>query len=472
MIVVGIGYSVIHGFNWGIDFKGGLSQNLQIAPVAFSVANTSDKSIDFVINKDDISISIKGDKAGPPLPRSKYQTLAEFAAAIESTRDLKLTFAPGQDFSPSSILPVKVTLDPGKSVIVNHGLPKETTPQVSIDDMRDVLSAETIKLSIKEIGDPDNQESLFTAMTTKLSVQQINELIDQEFIVRVGPTAFNKTGITKSQDDFFAQISKIIINSLEKKYGNNNVIEWQNESLSEQLAQTFLAGSVIAIVVAMILIIIYVTIRFRFDYAVASIIALIHDTLSTIGFIGLFHVEINTAVVAALLTIIGYSMNDTIVIFDRIRENEKLLKGKELGTIMDISITQTLSRSIYTHVTTFMAMLPIFILGTGPVKDFSFCMLFGIIVGAYSSVCNASPIVLLWEKALARRRRAKGIEPTAKAPDIEMKVTATDYTGEKQVLETTPGTPATAPELFSTGTGPVTRTQRVLEKKKKKKHRF
>ena len=150
-----------------------------------------------------------------------------------------------------------------------------------------------------------------------------------------------------------------------------------------------------AMVLAIIGILIYVSFRFEWRFAVASVMALLHDVTIAMGMIVLFGIEVNLDILAALLTILGYSLNDTIIVFDRIREGIKTIKDPDLGTIIDESVTRTLSRTTLTSLTTFFVVLSLFLFGGEIIKGFSFTLLVGIVVGTYSSIFVASP-VLMW----------------------------------------------------------------------------
>ena len=156
-------------------------------------------------------------------------------------------------------------------------------------------------------------------------------------------------------------------------------------------------------------ILIYVSLRFRFRYATAAVIALIHDVSITVGIFSIFNREISLTIVAALLTIIGYSINDTIVIFDRIREGTKTLRSLPLAQQIDVSINQTLSRTLLTSFTTFITVFALFVLGGDVIRDFALAMMIGVVVGTYSSIFVASPIVYDWEMFSERRKRKKHI---------------------------------------------------------------
>ncbi len=160
---------------------------------------------------------------------------------------------------------------------------------------------------------------------------------------------------------------------------------------------------------------IYIAFRFEWIYGLGAVIAVFHDTIITIGLFSIFKEEISMTVIAALLTLVGYSMNDTIVIFDRIRENLKISRREPLEQVMNRSVNQTLSRTIMTSGLTFLTVIALFIFGGPVLHGFSFALLCGIIVGTYSSVFIASPIVLFWHNYTDQRRRtAPAVAPAAR----------------------------------------------------------
>lgn len=158
-----------------------------------------------------------------------------------------------------------------------------------------------------------------------------------------------------------------------------------------------------AVFMAMIFIIFYVWYRFQFKWGVAAVIALAHDTLITVGFLALIRLDVSLTIIAAILTIVGYSINDTIVVFDRIREDRRLRKGKTLAETVNISINEVLSRTVITSMTTFMAAFTIFIISGGILSSFALTLMIGIIVGTYSSIFVASPILVDWHAKLKKK---------------------------------------------------------------------
>ncbi len=170
--------------------------------------------------------------------------------------------------------------------------------------------------------------------------------------------------------------------------------------------------AVLAVLYALGGMLVYIAFRFEWIYGLAAVIAVFHDTLITIGLFSLFNKEITLTVVAALLTLVGYSMNDTIVTFDRIRENLKLLRREELEPLINKSVNQTLSRTVLTSGLTLLTALALFLFGGQVLNGFAFALVCGIIVGTYSSVFIASPILIFWNNFLeGRKRSARGGGP-------------------------------------------------------------
>jgi preprotein translocase subunit SecF len=137
---------------------------------------------------------------------------------------------------------------------------------------------------------------------------------------------------------------------------------------------------------------------------VAAVLAVLHDTIITVGLFSLFNMEISLTVVAALLTLVGYSMNDTIVVFDRIRENLRVMRREGLSAVINLSVNQTLSRTLLTSGLTFLTAMSLFVFGGPVLKGFSFALVVGIIVGTYSSIFIASPILVFWQDFVEKRK--------------------------------------------------------------------
>ena len=185
---------------------------------------------------------------------------------------------------------------------------------------------------------------------------------------------------------------KIIKENVKNKLQGN--IDFRRvENVGPKVSKELLESGLLAISLALAAMLFYIWVRFEWQFSIGSIIAIFHDVLVTIGLFSLLSLEINLSIVAAVLTIVGYSMNDTVVIYDRIRENLIKYSSLKIGEISNKSINETLSRTVITSTTTLLALISIFILGGEILKGFSLAMIIGVIIGTYSSIFVASPIL-------------------------------------------------------------------------------
>ncbi|MCH7768605.1 MAG: protein translocase subunit SecF [Nitrospinae bacterium] len=196
-----------------------------------------------------------------------------------------------------------------------------------------------------------------------------------------------------------------IIKALEVVYGQGKIELRRTEVVGPQVGAALRKQAALAMAYALIGILIYITIRFEFRFAVAAILALVHDVLITLGAFAVTNKELSLPVIAAFLTIVGYSLNDTIVVFDRIRENLKLFRRESYEAVFNRSINETLSRTILTSFTTMLVVLALFFLGGEVIHDFAFALLVGIVVGTYSSIFVASPILVFWQRLMPSKKR-------------------------------------------------------------------
>jgi len=241
-----------------------------------------------------------------------------------------------------------------------------TDPNITIGEVRDVLIGTGYGNNVQKIDDP--VKNLFILKT--LARERDNDKIIAD-----------------------------ITDALYKKFGRDTIIIEKADIVGPRISKYLLRSSYIIGIVALVLILLYTTFRFKFRFGVAAIIALIHDVLVVLSFISFFGKEMDTFILAAVLTIIGYSLNDTIVVFDRARENLKSSKAYEdyTGTV-NRSINQSLSRTVITSVTTLLTVLSLFIFGGNTMKDFAFALIVGIIAGTYSSMFIASAFVVDWHR--------------------------------------------------------------------------
>jgi preprotein translocase subunit SecF len=181
--------------------------------------------------------------------------------------------------------------------------------------------------------------------------------------------------------------------NLDKSFGNNFDFR-RVENVGPKVSSELLRSGIIAISVALVLMLIYIWIRFEWQFSLGAILALFHDVIVTLGLFSLLGLEINLSIIAAVLTIVGYSMNDTVVIFDRVRENLRKYSDIKIFELTNISINETLSRTLITSITTLLALLSIFFFGGEVLKGFSLAMIFGVLFGTYSSIYIANTVLV------------------------------------------------------------------------------
>lgn len=251
-----------------------------------------------------------------------------------------------------------------------------------------------------------------------MSVQQFGEE-NREFLVRAQKADSGHQGLASRLKDL-----------LEQKYGADSVTVERVEMVGPQVGKDLQKKGLNALFWAMLAILAYITLRFEFRFAVGSVVALLHDVLITFGAFSLFNKEIDLPVIAAFLAIVGYSLNDTIIVYDRIRENMATYNKEPFTFIVNRSINETLSRTVLTSGTTLVVILALFLFGGNVINSFSFALLIGVIIGTYSSIFVASPLLVFWEEYWGKRQGKKAPgqiaaqflkrekkEPAAKAPE-------------------------------------------------------
>ncbi len=242
----------------------------------------------------------------------------------------------------------------------------------------DFAGGAKMQVKFKESISAEELRSMFTEKD--LGNPEIKSSGENEYMITI-----NANEIENSDDLLKEALTGLNYSILQiDKVGPKMGYEMRNNSLQ-------------AIGIALLLILIYITIRFEFKFAIGAVIALLHDVLVTLAFFSFFQWEFSLPVLAAFMTIVGYSLNDTIVVYDRIRENIKIHKGKPLKEVINLSVNQSLSRTIITSLTTFVVVLILAIFGGQVLFGFSIAMVVGVIVGTYSSMFVAAPILIAWE---------------------------------------------------------------------------
>jgi preprotein translocase subunit SecF len=229
----------------------------------------------------------------------------------------------------------------------------------------------------------------------KISVSSLRENLNQMNLGDVSVKNFGneKDFLIKFEINDNKKVIEEIKVNLDKSFGNNFNFR-RVENVGPKVSAELLRSGVIAITVALALMLIYIWIRFEWQFSLGAILALFHDVIVTLGLFSLLGLEINLSIIAAVLTIVGYSMNDTVVIFDRVRENLRKYSDIKIFELTNISINETLSRTLITSITTLLALLSIFFFGGEILKGFSLAMIFGVVFGTYSSIYIANTVLV------------------------------------------------------------------------------
>jgi preprotein translocase SecF subunit len=236
------------------------------------------------------------------------------------------------------------------------------------------IRSESIKVEISEI-----RQSLLKMNLGDVTVKKFGK--EDDFLVKIEANNAN-------DEDFIKKINNQLTSDL------GSVINFRRvENVGPKVSRELFKDGILAISLSLAAMLIYIWIRFEWQFSLGAIVALIHDVIITIGIFSFLSYEINLSIVAAILTIVGYSMNDTVVIFDRIRENLRKYSKISISEISNISTNETLSRTLITSITTLLALFSIYIFGGAILKGFSFAMIIGVIVGTYSSIFVAAPVL-------------------------------------------------------------------------------
>lgn len=351
LLVIGIVCFCLFGFNKGIDFESGLSERIQIAPVGFTATYTGDKDLTLSVSRNTLVLTVRSSEGveTKTFDSITYPTVNDLVKELNKTEGVNAKVVNGD-------LPVKLLVSGfGFPAALNEEVTKvnfaSSTKDVSIEDIREALKGRNV------------------------NVQTVGAVSDGIFSLKVNT----------EEGDTQEKMEKDIAAMLSQSFGAENVVVLQSDFVGPRFSSTLITTSVKAIAIAVLLILAYIWIRFRFAYALSSVLALVHDVLMMLSFIVVFKLEVSSITIAAVLTIIGYSLNNTIVIFDRVRENVKLYKGMKIDKIIDMSVTQSMTRTIITSLTTLFAVVPLSIFSTGSIQLFALNLVWGVVIGTYSS---------------------------------------------------------------------------------------
>lgn len=367
VIIAGIVGFVTKGINFGIDFKPGLIEEVRVAPPVAEItySGSANATVDISTVKLDVVISGIGDENNTYTYNfADYTNVQALADAMN-----------GQ---------IK-----GINVKVRNG-GFDTTKMFLNSNVSNKLSSDVLFVYPSGTSDitTDDVRNAFASLPSA-SVKQLGEGADASYQVRIGVSETDK------QADILSSINQKLYDA----FGKENVAVVKTDFIGSTSSKSNTIKGIIMFVCTMILIWAYAAIRFHWDFALGSIIALLHDTLIMFTFITWSQIEFSTTVLAAVLTIVGYSINATVVILDRIRYNIKYMpEAKNFKDILNAALNSTFTRSVLTTVTTLFAVVSLYVFTTGSIKDFALSMIVGLISGMYSSIFISSGFILLFRK--------------------------------------------------------------------------
>jgi preprotein translocase subunit SecF len=300
---------------------------------------------------------------------------------------------------------------------------------------------------------------------SKVNLSHAQVLIggNDEIIIRTPPVQNDEAAIQQERA-VRQQIDNLFAAS------NGPITPLGRESVGPIVGSQLRASALHALILGCFLILLYITIRYEFRFAVAAVIALVHDVLILTGIMALLRLELDSSFVAVVLTVVGFSVHDTIVIFDRIRENMKLHRRSNFADTVNASLLQTMARSIYTVMTTLLSLTALAIFAGGSIRVFSIAMIIGIVLGAYSSIFNASQIVVVWENWRASKK-AMGAGATARRRERAPR--AAGYEAEladEEAAEGEEGAPAAAGRKL-TAQQAMARAEEMAQEEKREERR-
>jgi preprotein translocase subunit SecF len=366
-----IGYVTYGGLSYGIDFTGG---------TVIQIKFKDRPDLDLLRN------SLKTEAKSPPLIQS-------YGAPGANEVQVRLQMAPGAEKGGTSGRDGVVALL-RKTFDSEH----LTSKQMDFNNIgEDALYKQLLSV------DPDNLR------TQSKTTQEIDSSYSSLAKSLLNFRNATRSGLVISLDDLknATGVSDAVVSKLKLDFYASPFAIKAYESVSAIVGSDLRRRASLAVGLSFLGMLVYVGFRFKPIYGVAAVVALFHDLAITIGLFALTQKEISLTVIAALLTLVGYSMNDTIVVFDRVRENLRLMRKESLFQVLNISINQTFARTLLTSFTTFVSVLALFVFGGEVLNGFSFALTVGILIGTYSSIAIASPIVEWWYRTIDKRPKRK-----------------------------------------------------------------
>jgi preprotein translocase subunit SecF len=387
IILAGLIGAGVMGFHMGVDFQAGLNSDIDFVPPSMNVSFAGEGTMSLSVSKADatfISRAPSGSSTSYTFAFAKYPTFQALSDAFKTVPGVAVELkAPGSTDSKlllgASQTDAQIKTD-SATVLHYDAVGSAALP----------VTVEAIRAAVKDFG--------------SVSIQRVGDDTSHEYMIRVQDSgndpAFSKTIITK------------LTSELGKVYGADNILVNKSDFVGARFSENLAKQAIWLTLGTFLLILLYCSFRFKPNYAIGAVLSVVHDALIMVAFIVFTRTEFNTTIIAAILTIVGYSINDTIVIYDRIREKVKFNPGAPFRENMNRGVTECLARTFITSGTVLLSAIALFIFCTGSMKDFALCIIIGVVTGTYSSCFIASAFVDAWEIIAHKNKKSlKGASP-------------------------------------------------------------
>ena len=383
LVIVGIsGFVLNRGFNLGIDFQAGLLQEIQLASPAFHVSYDGPGNASIALSSTGIVIVITGvgvEEISRSFTFAAYPTKGDIVRGLRGIDGIYVAEAASPNIQSTWLIQSaqgSPQLEVERPFVVHYLRPGAAPVMI-----------EAVRNSLMPLG--------------TVAVQNLGTPEERRFMIRMEADEI---------DGARGVPSEVIIATLENTFGAGSVVVNRSDFVGARFSRDLTDQAAILLTLTLLLMLVYMTFRFKLQYAVGAIIGIIYDGIIIVAFVALTRMEFNTITIAAILTILGYSTNNTIVVFDRIMENLRIYPDDTFIDVLDRSLTGTLGRTIITTFTTMLAVLSLFIFATGAMQDFALALMVGMASGVYTTTFIASGFVYFWEtRKVAKEKRRMGL---------------------------------------------------------------
>jgi preprotein translocase subunit SecF len=382
LILISIFGYIGKGFNLGVDFQAGINQTVQLAYPVGSVGYSGKGNAELRITDDALTLVFSGaeiEQRTVVLSYQNYGTIKDLAQALSAEAGVEVSIDSAQEAKSSALLlPTSQgnTLISQNTIKLHRAASGEGEYFATIDQVRDAITG---------LG--------------KVSVQTLKPESSQRYLIRIEDSG--------EDPNFSATARKSLVSGLESAFGKDRVVVLKTDFVGARYSQGLSRTSLMLVGATLVLIFLYSLVRFKSGYALGAVLAIAQDAIIMVGFIVWTRMEFSSMTIAAILTILGYSVNDTIVQFDRFREQRKLRPNDKFIDVIDSALTMTLGRTIITTVTTMLAVLSLFFFTTGSMKDFALALFVGMVSGTYSTIYIASGFVAWWYTSNRKKKEPK-----------------------------------------------------------------